>query len=123
MDRKANLELILVERLFVSVLVGIQPAELDRLLVQTDDDGLLARFLTVFPDPVPPARPTVKSEEAILVDVFKRLRSLQPNMDAHGAMQPCFVHFDEAAQDILSEFCLQCSEDVSAQSGLIKSRC
>ncbi|NRB19653.1 MAG: hypothetical protein HRU33_19345 [Rhodobacteraceae bacterium] len=39
-------------------------------------------------------RPTVKINEGILVDVFKRLRSLQPNMDAHGAMQPCFVHFE-----------------------------
>ena len=41
-DRKSSPDPIQVECLSVSVLGGIQPEKLSRLLVKTDDDGLLA---------------------------------------------------------------------------------
>ena len=48
-DRKNSPEPIMVDHLSIAILGGTQPDKLDSLLLHSDDDGLLARFLTVFP--------------------------------------------------------------------------
>ena len=43
-----------IDRLLVTVVGGIQPDRLRSLLLKTDDDGMPARFIPFWPDPVPP---------------------------------------------------------------------
>jgi hypothetical protein len=50
-------EPLTIDRLSIGVLGGIQPDRLKRLLFKSDDDGLLARFLPIWPDPAPLHRP------------------------------------------------------------------
>jgi hypothetical protein len=46
-----------IPRLTIGVLGGIQPEPLKTLLIKTDDDGLLARFLPFWPNPAQIKRP------------------------------------------------------------------
>jgi uncharacterized protein DUF3987 len=119
-DRKSNPEPVMVDHLSVSVLGGTQPDKLDSLLVKTDDDGLLARFLTVYPAAVPLARPKARLDEARLVEGLKRLRSLQPARDEAGHQRPFFVHLTEAAGDALQEFRQQCRNWEAEAEGVFK---
>lgn len=97
-DRKANTEPILVEHLSVSVLGGTQPGKLDRLLVKSDDDGLSARFLTLYPEPVALTRPRVGFDAETPTRAFNRLLTLSPASDEHCAARPILVHLNEDAQ-------------------------
>ncbi|WP_228849932.1 DUF3987 domain-containing protein [Halocynthiibacter styelae] len=87
-DRKANPEPVTVEHLSVAILGGTQPDKLESLLLNSDDDGLLARFLTVFPDPVPLARPSCQLDEATPIAAFRQLLALQPATDESGTKRP-----------------------------------
>ncbi|MEP3632378.1 MAG: YfjI family protein [Shimia thalassica] len=108
-DRKSNPEPLQVDKLSVSVLGGIQPDKLNRLLHNSDDDGLLARFLIVYPEPVAPVRPTVLPDEETLICCFKQLMSLQPNVDENGENQQRIVHFTENAREELQVFRETCA--------------
>jgi len=120
-DRKGKPGPIIVDHLSVSVLGGTQPDKLDTMLARSDDDGLTARFLTVYPNQVPLRRPTAALDEQFAVDAFKRLHSLKPARDEHGAPRPFFVHFEEDARQALHEFQKQCREWEGESSGLMKS--
>jgi hypothetical protein len=74
-----------------------QPDRLNSLLVKGDDDGLLARFLVVFPDPVRISRPTNAIDTERLKDAFNRLRRLPPAIDENGKDCRINAAFDEAA--------------------------
>jgi len=120
-DRKNNPEPVIVEHLSVSVLGGTQPDKLDSLLVKSDDDGLTARFLTVFPDSIPLKRPSGSIDEAFLVEALKRMHRLEPAIDEHGAQRPYFLHLDDDAQTALHEFRIQCRAWEGETTGLMKS--
>ena len=53
-DRVKHAEPIVIPRLSVSVLGSIQPDRLNTCLLKSDDDGLAARLLYLWPEPVPP---------------------------------------------------------------------
>lgn len=120
-DRKSSPEPIIVDHLSVSVIGGTQPDKLESLLMKSDDDGLLARFLTVFPDPVPLSRPRTEIDQARLVQALKRLRNLAPATDEHGNRHPFFVYLTDPAADALQEFRQQCREWETDAAGLFKS--
>ncbi|EIE50326.1 transposase IS116/IS110/IS902 family protein [Citreicella sp. 357] len=103
-DRKSSPEPIIVDHLTVAVLGGTQPDKLARLLVNTDDDGLLARFLTVFPDPVPLSRPSTQIDTAMVRAALERLRSLGAARDDSGVKRPFYIVFSDAAADALQGF-------------------
>ncbi|MBU2962098.1 DUF3987 domain-containing protein [Citreicella sp. C3M06] len=119
-DRKSSPEPIIVDHLTVAVLGGTQPDKLARLLVNTDDDGLLARFLTVFPDPVPLSRPAAQIDTAMVRVALERLRSLGAARDDAGAKSPFYIVFSEAAADALQDFRKQCRDWETEASGLLK---
>ena len=50
-------EPLTIDRLSIGVVGGIQPDRLNTLLFKSDDDGLLARFLPIWPEPAPLKRP------------------------------------------------------------------
>lgn len=95
---------VYIDRLTVGVLGGIQPDKLKTLLFKSDDDGLLARFLPVWPEAAPIQRPNLASDDAFLRLVFEHLLSLVMDEDETGAKRPRLVHFTEEARCLLDEF-------------------
>lgn len=119
-ERKSNPEPVIVDHLSVSVLGGTQPDKLMSLLVNTDDDGLLARFLTAFPEPVPLSRPNVKLDSDRLLRAFERLRDLTPAEDLKGRSRPFYIGFTDEAADVLQNFREQSRNWESDVEGLLK---
>lgn len=119
-DRKNSPDPIIVDHLSVAVLGGTQPDKLDSLLVRSDDDGMAARFLTVFPDPVPVQRPTVAFDAETPLRALRRLHSLKGSLDEHGNLRPVFVHFSDEAAQALHEFRAQCRAWEADVAGLMK---
>lgn len=120
-DRKSKLCPTIVERLSVSILGGIQPEKLDRLLLRSEDDGLLARFLTVYPDPVPLTRPKSTLNDTFLTEIYKRLYALPVNTDQEGNTTPFQVPFSNMAQESLLIFGTSCREVESDVGSKMKS--
>lgn len=119
-DRKSSPEPITVDHLSVGIVGGTQPDKLARLLVNTDDDGLLARFLIVFPEPVPLSRPDAQINSEKLQVAFERLLSLPSAIDDNGNKRPFFVPFSDAAADALQEFRGECRKWEAEASGIFK---
>lgn len=120
-DRKNSPEPIIVDHLSVAIVGGTQPDKLAALLVKCDDDGLLARFMTVFPDVVPLSRPNNILDEAKAIDAIRQLRGLPHGTDESGNRRPFFIHFTDDAADALQAFREQCREWEKEASGLFKS--
>ena len=110
-----------VEHLTVGVVGGIQPDRLASLLFRGDDDGMLARFAVVWPEPAPLKRPTVSENNEIPRHAFERLLSLRPVVTEEGEPRPFYVHFDPDAQNLLHEFRQQCRYWETGSDGLMKS--
>jgi hypothetical protein len=120
-DRKNSPEPVMIDHLTIAILGGTQPDKLDSLLLNSDDDGLLARFLTVYPAQVPLRRPTTTLDTGVAQEAMERLRALEPTIDDHGAKRPLFLHLDPQAQDALQEFRQQCRDWEADAAGLMKS--
>lgn len=93
-----------IERLSVGVTGSIQPDRLRSLLMKSDDDGLLARFLPIWPDPVPIMRPRTAPDEAFINRALARLHGLQLVTDEYDQQRPWILPFDEEAKDCLDAF-------------------
>ena len=74
-DRVKHPQPIVIPHLSVAVLGGTQP---DRLvdLLHSPDDGLQSRFLWMWPNAVPPRRPTRCPDAAAALEAFRRLAEL-----------------------------------------------
>lgn len=97
-------EAVVVERFAVSVVGGIQPDRLRTLLLNADDDGLVARFLPVWPDLAPIAIPKVHADQSFMRRIFVRLYDLQMHEDQKGNVYPAIVHFTDGAAQRLNAF-------------------
>jgi hypothetical protein len=109
-DRKNSPEPVIVDHLSVSILGGTQPDKLDSLLVKSDDDGMLARFLVAHPEPLPVTRPAVAIDEPRMIAAIKALLALKPHTDDEGNKRPLFIDLTDEAADILQAFRKQCRE-------------
>lgn len=110
-----------VDRLTIGVVGGIQPDRLKTLLFKTDDDGLLARFLPIWPDPAPIRRPRAFADEELIERALDRLLSLDLVADEHGETRPWFVHFTDEAQDLMLDFRKAVREWEGEAEGLLLS--
>lgn len=95
---------VYVDRLSVGVLGGIQPDRLRSLLMKTDDDGLLARFFPVWPNPAPVKRPDLSYNESFMENVIHRLLTLSMHRDESGTVRPRVIQFSEDSRDLLDGF-------------------
>ena len=120
-DRKNSPEPITVDHLSVSIVGGTQPERLAELLVKTTDDGLLSRFMVVYPDPEPLKRPTVRLDDTRFERTVSQLRSLKPYVDENGNRRPFYIDFSEPAASALHAFREQCREWEVDATGLFKS--
>lgn len=86
-------EPLTIDRLSIGVLGGIQPDRLKSLLFKSDDDGLLARFLPIWPEPAPLRRPQAWADEALMETALSRLLTLDLVTDETGDARPWFISF------------------------------
>jgi uncharacterized protein DUF3987 len=99
-DRVKHPQPIVIPHLSIAVLGGTQP---DRLLdlLHSPDDGLQARFLWLWPDKVPPRRPTRCPNAAAALEAFRRLAELRLVLGGAGDERPrpliCPLEDDAAA--------------------------
>lgn len=114
-------EPLTIDRLSIGVLGGIQPDRLKSLLFKADDDGLLARFLPIWPNPVPVRRPGAWADEALMERVLRRLLTLQMVTDDTGETRPWFVPFTENARAEMDDFRAKVRELEAGAEGLLLS--
>ena len=110
-----------VDRLAIGVTGAIQPDRLKSLLMKSDDDGLLARFMPIWPDQVPIRRPSAGSSEAKITDALKRLYSLRMVTDEFDETRPWVVPFTDTAKDALDQFRIEARNWEVQTDGLLLS--
>ena len=110
-----------VDRLSVGVIGGIQPERLRTLLMKSDDDGLLARFLPIWPNPAPIRRPCLMHDELFMENALGRLLMLDMPMDGDGQKRPWFIPFTEEARNLMDEFRQAVRRWEETSEGLLKS--
>ena len=103
-DRMKHPEPIRIQHLSVSVVGGIQPDRLASLLLSGDDDGLPARFLMVWPEPIPPTRPTVTINNDLAYEAFRRLHRLEMGIGEDDEPTRVKLPFSDEAADLLQQF-------------------
>ncbi|MBW6419566.1 YfjI family protein [Celeribacter sp. PS-C1] len=114
-------EALTIDRLTIGVLGGIQPDRLKSLLFKSDDDGLLARFLPIWPDPVPLRRPQIWEDEGLIDRIFARLLAFDLVSDDDGETSPFFILFDEDARELMDDFRHSVREWEAEAEGLLLS--
>lgn len=92
-DRRKNDQPIVIPYLTLSILGGIQPDKLDSLLLKGDDDGLSARFLFIWPEPIRLVRPQNDFDLSVLARAFARLEALEMAED-EGRLVPVVLKLD-----------------------------
>ncbi len=108
------------ERALLSACVGIQPERLHELLLKgRADDGLVSRFLAVWPDPAPPVWNTPVVDERNLERLLRRLRTLESGADADGKPIPVVLSLSPDAERIFAEWWIITRTKAQRTSGLM----
>jgi len=98
-DRKSRLKPMLLKTSAVSVLGGIQPDRLATVLLAGDDDGMAARIVYFWPEPVPYRRPQRIADVERLDRLFRRLVSLKWSQHPDGSPAPVVLPLEPDAAD------------------------
>ena len=120
-DRQKNDEPLRIPFLSISVIGGIQPDKLVKLLMQGDDDGLASRMLMVWPDPVPPRRPTIAPDNSKALRAMRRLHNMRMGTDDEGNPKPTIIRLEDAATNLLDDWRLHNADQQKWASGLYLS--
>ena len=110
-----------VDRLLVGVLGGIQPDRLSELLLKSKDDGLLARFLPIWPERLPPRQPTRLASDAVADAAMAKLTALELVPGEDGTLRPWFAPFDDDARDMMNTWRAACQTWGTGTEGLLLS--
>jgi len=110
-----------IPHLTLSVLGGIQPDRLATMVMGGDDDGLAARLLMTWPEPVRPARPRLVADEAAALAAMRRLLGLGLGSDEHGAPAPVVLPLADDAAALFDLWRAQHAEAAETVSGLLSS--
>jgi len=116
-DRVKDPEPILIPHLLWSILGTVQPDRVASLMTAGDDDGLTARFLFCWPDPLPPRRPSCRADTAGARRAILRLRRL-PWQDSP---EPLVIPLAPGAITAMGEWRLQVAALEAEASGLMLS--
>jgi hypothetical protein len=103
-DRVKHGAPVIIPRLLVSVLGGIQPDKLTTSLLSGDDDGLSARMLMTWPTEALPHRPTVSVNPELILECMRRLRSLEMTSDSDGGGHPVVLKLSNEAADLFDDW-------------------
>lgn len=110
-----------IERLTIGAVGGIQPDRLGELLTKASDDGLLARFLPIWPRRVPVKQPERFASDAVADTAMSRLASLQMHLGQDEVLRPWFAPFDDDAKTVMNEWRQSCAEWEVGAEGLLLS--
>lgn len=119
-DRKSLKAPLFIQFNGVTVLGGIQPEKLSECLLKTADDGLVARFLWAWPDPIRYQRPTGVADVATLERIYRGLLGLQPARDEDGVASPIVLMLSDAAAAIFEEWIRDNDTAIREAAGLYK---
>lgn len=97
-------EAVTVPNLSASIIGGIQPDKLQSLLLSGDDDGLTARILFCWPDPVPLERPQRVPESHEAETALRWLNGLSLIPDGSGGLTHGLVTLTEEAAELFQEW-------------------
>jgi hypothetical protein len=97
-DRVKNDSPIIIPNLSVSIVGGIQPAKLCSIF-SGDDDGLHARFIYLYPEPVPPVRPDSRWVSDLMQLGVNRFYNLKGTLDKKGNAVPKTLYLTNNAMD------------------------
>ncbi len=84
----------------VTVLGGIQPEKLRECLLKTADDGLVPRFLWVWPDPILYQRPREIADTQQLERMYRRLLEIDAPRHEDGRYDPRVLLLADDAADV-----------------------
>lgn len=112
-------EPIEILRLTVAVVGSTQPDKIAEL-VQQSDDGLLSRFLWVWPDPVPFRLGRITPDIGWAITALDRLRELQ--LQIGDPPQPIYGPLDRRGQELLEAFGRDMQERRGESGGLQPQR-
>jgi hypothetical protein len=132
-DRIKNPLPIIIQNLSVSILGGIQPDKLSNILLG-DDDGLIARFLWIWPDKYEePRRPSSKVDNSTMLSIMRKLSALlldssdhnngnnNTNENENWNLKPRIISLDEDAIEIFQEWRKDNHKAANNVSGLLSS--
>jgi len=111
---------VCIERSLVSVIGGVQPEKLAKL-VHCVDDGLTSRFLWIWPERIAPFRPNRITDHPLLETTLRRLSSLKLNQDVDGKKRPQTLMLSEEAAQCFQEWRIENNAAEENVCGLIKS--
>lgn len=115
-DRKSQAKPLRVPFNGVSVLGGIQPEKLRDALLGVADDGLIARFMWVWPEAIRFKRPRQVADTARLESIYRRLYQLY-----RPATEQVIIPLEARAADIFEQWIAENDEDVRQGAGLYAS--
>ncbi len=107
-------------RALLSACVCIPPERLSELLLKgRADDGLVSRFLPVWPDPIGAVWDTPYVDERRVDTILRRLRTLRPATDGEGRPTPSVLPLSSEAADVFSVWWVEAKGNAQAASGLM----
>lgn len=123
-ERQKNPEPINVRRLAVAVIGGVQPERLVQMFADADD-GLMARMLWSWPEPLPFRLCEMQPDAAAAIKALDKLRALElgpPSLaDLAEARQPVRVLLDRAARPVMEAFGQRMQVEQQSAGGLMRS--
>ena len=112
---------IIINCLGVSILGTIQPEKFNDLLEGVADDGFMARFLYVYPNPVLFKKPMKKPQKELLEEIIIKLRGLSFPVDRKGGHKPIAVPFSSVAENHFLDWCDGIIKKEQDADGVLKS--
>ena len=114
-------EPLVIPNLSVAVIGGIQPDKMNALLLKGDDDGLAARALYSWPDPLRPQRPSRSADDGPVLHALRRLLHLRMGTNEYGDPIPVDVRFADDAADLFNDWRQANADKQDDSSGLFLS--
>lgn len=103
-DRKTS-DPLRADRAYLSIVGAIQPDMLQGVLSGRANDGLVSRFLPIWPDPPQQwLRAVPQVDEGLAVELLRRLRTLTMHSDDEGKLRPREVTLSGGAADIFFDW-------------------
>jgi len=122
-DRKANPDPLTISFNGVSIIGNIQPQKLAESLLSgaKADDGMSARFLWIWPDRPPFARPQCSANVLGLEAALRRLDDLAWGIGEAGDRVPVTLPLEPSAADAFEAFQLANRDHEDDSAGMLKS--